>query len=149
MFTKILAAMAAVAFAIGGAILLVPQDVDACCGGGPPNVNASADVTELWPPNHKFDQVVLTATSDGIATDNWFITEVVVVDYVTAGEDCSGAGGKKHDPDFQIGDDGQTLMLRAERCGNSGGREYQVYLNIEGQAYGYVSVIVPHDMSES
>ncbi len=136
--------------AFGISFMSFAVETKACCGSTE-SYNATADVTQLWPPNHKFVDIGITAFvtdeyGNTTTTDNWYITNVTVTDYVDEGDKANGSGGKKHDPAFIF--TGQNLMLRAERCGNSGGREYVVTLTIvgsTGSGSGQVTITVPHD----
>jgi large repetitive protein len=69
---------------------------------------------------------------------------------VTSNEPERGPGSGNHAPDWIIGQDGQSLALRAERSGrNKGGRIYTVTIATTdsggNSTNGTVTVIVPHD----
>jgi hypothetical protein len=69
---------------------------------------------------------------------------------VTSNEAERERGSGNHAPDWIIGQDGQSLALRAERSGrNKGGRIYTVTIATTdsggNSTNGTVTVIVPHD----
>jgi len=125
--------------------VMITDSADACCGNPTPSVNATVDKATLWPPNHQMISVTIQATVNNAPTSNWKIVTVNSSEFLSNGEKC-GDGGKKNDPDFTI-TDGKKLKLRAERCGSSSGRQYEVVLEVAGQrALAYVSV--PHSMKD-
>lgn len=99
---------------------------------------------EMWPPNHKFQEV----TVQGLEANT-----VIRVTSITQDEPI---GDKKHSPDAQIevGEVGESdrIYLRREREGNlHNGRVYQINFDasnaLGGQCSGSVNVVVPHDQS--
>jgi len=69
---------------------------------------------------------------------------------VTSNEPERGPGSGNHAPDWVIGQDGQSLALRAERSGkNKSGRVYTITIATTdtggNTTNGTVTVIVPHD----
>jgi hypothetical protein len=116
----------------------------------PPVVTASAAVSCLWPPDHRFVDVGLSVTaSDACASPDNLVLSIASVtsDEATATE--PGTGGPLHAPDAIV--DGLTVRLRAERSGASDGRVYRITVKAvdpcgsEGEAV--VEVRVPHDAS--
>lgn len=90
----------------------------------PPDLAASAAVTELWPPNHEMIDIGLeVATSD--TCDEAAPSVAVSVTSDEHPSDELGAGGWIHCPDAVVTDDGRVLV-RAERAGTGDGRVLHV-----------------------
>jgi len=86
----------------------------------PPVIDgASADKTELWPPNHKFVDVAVAYS----ITDN--CGPVVTTLSVTSNEPVDGLGDGDTSPDWEIVDN-HHVRLRAERAGKGSGRIYVI-----------------------
>jgi hypothetical protein len=103
----------------------------------------SANVTQLWPVNHKMVPITLTA----VVSDNCTLAETEIVS-VTSNEAINGPGDGNTTPDYQI--TGKlTLNLRAERSGNGNSRIYTIRVQVTdasgNSATGTVNVTVPHD----
>ena len=111
---------------------------------------------KMWPPNHKLQDVSVTATdADGDSTDGVTLDINVPVTDATGGD-----GGPTHDPDvmFPAGPvasgDGSTTVpfqLRAERSGEGTGRTYHISgmatFDDGGDSCSIsFEVLVPHDM---
>lgn len=122
----------------------------ACCAApDPPTISADVDPGELWPPNHKMVDITLNVTVTN--ADYWKILSVVSDEP----DNAEGAGDGNTDNDIVIGDDLQSLQLRAERCGNkadydpdSNGRVYTIVIaayGMGGMATTVETVTVPHD----
>jgi len=86
----------------------------------PQIVSAAASPNVLWPPNHRMVDVNVDAqVFDGCSSVNWGITDV------QCNEIVDGKGDGHTSPDWVITGD-HSLMLRAERSGNGGGRVYSI-----------------------
>jgi hypothetical protein len=100
----------------------------------------------LWPPNHKMRQVVLNLD----ASDCQVVTSRVVS--VRSSEPVRRTGVGDLAPDWVIGTNGMSLLLRAERSGQSrNGRIYTITVEVSdgtGNATNRtVRVTVPHSNS--
>lgn len=116
---------------------------------------------KLWPPNHKFVDEPVTATS----TDP---SEQVTLTLVPEVDDAAGGdGGSNHDPDAQLvggsedftasgtGSATAALQLRAERSGKGEGRIYTINwtamfgsdeCSSDDEGNSPFVITVPHDM---
>jgi Putative Ig domain/Bacterial Ig domain len=109
----------------------------------PPNVaNARADVSVLWPPDHKMLAVQIL----GVVKPS---DDKITITGVTQDEPTNGLGDGDTPVDAIIhhyADKDDTVDLRAERSGNRDGRVYRVSFNVadpEASASGMVRVMVP------
>ena len=104
----------------------------------PPDAShARADVSVLWPPDHKMALVHI------IALDNPN-NDPVTIDTITQDERTNGLGDGDTPIDAVISGDG--VLLRAERSGSGNGRVYKVCFTVhdpEQDATGCVNVMVP------
>jgi len=114
----------------------------------PPTVDAGALVSCLWPPNHGFVDIGLSAAaSDNCAAPGDIVLSVTSVtsDEATATE--LGAGGPTHCPDALV--DGLAVSLRAERSGRADGRVYRITIRAMDPCGNGAEVVkevhVPHD----
>jgi large repetitive protein len=111
----------------------------------PPDVSgAHADVTPLWPPDHKMYQ----ETIKGVVMQ---APDTITITKVTQDEPTNGLGDGDTPIDAIIthntGSD-DTVLLREERSGKGDGRVYKICFSIadpEQNATGSVKVTVPHD----
>lgn len=114
---------------------------------------------KMWPPNHKLQEVSITAT-DGDAEPALDETTLAVTFAVT--DAAGGDGGPQHDPDVipgapATGNPSATVpvQIRSERSGRSGPDGQRVYDltanatfdNGTSQCSHTFQVVVPHDMS--
>ncbi|MGB5809865.1 MAG: hypothetical protein WBG86_04995 [Polyangiales bacterium] len=112
----------------------------------PPKVEP-AELTELWPPNHKFK----TVTADDCATIEDVCDEDVEFEFLTATSDepVDANGDGNTEPDIVFGCDG--VKLRSERQGGGNGRVYTLTWRATDDAgnetEGECTAIVPHDQS--
>ena len=104
----------------------------------PPDAShARADVSVLWPPDHKMAQVHII----GLDNPN---NDPITINTVRQDEPTNGLGDGDTPIDANI--NGDTVLLRAERSGNGNGRVYKVCFTIadpEQDANGCVNVMVP------
>jgi hypothetical protein len=104
----------------------------------PPDAShARADVSSLWPPDHKMALVHVI----GLVNPN---SDPVTIDTVTQDEPTNGLGDGDTPIDAMIS--GDSVQLRAERSGNGNGRVYRVCFIVhdpEQDAQGCVNVMVP------
>lgn len=128
------------------------------CGDG--DTIDYAGPLKMWPPNHKLQEVVMSATDgssnpvEGAANE----TTLTVVPEVT--DAVGGDGGPRHDPDV-FSSSGFTgsgnptaevpLQLRSERSGRGEGRAYDLHAtatfdNGVKTCTWTLTVEVPHDM---
>ncbi len=105
---------------------------------------AMAVTAHLWPPNHKMISVNITGITD--PNNN---NVAVKITNVTQDEPVNGLGDGDTSPDAIL--QGESVLLRAERSGNSNGRVYQVYFSADdgqgGVCNGSVKVSAPHSKS--
>ena len=128
------------------------------CGDG--DTIAYAGPLKMWPPNHKLQDVVMSATdgsSNPIEDQANETTLVVTADVLDA---VGGDGGPQHDPDVFFpagpaanGDPTATVpfQLRSERSGKGEGRTYDIradatFDNGTKSCSWTMQVLVPHDM---
>jgi hypothetical protein len=118
---------------------------------------------KLWPPNHKFVPVSVSAVDNDSSSQVTLTVSPVVTDAV------GGDGGPQHDPDYTpegspmatgTGSATVDLSLRAERSGKGDGRTYTINWSAkfdngsktcsssDGGQTPFV-VTVPHDMRPS
>jgi hypothetical protein len=109
----------------------------------PPNVaNARADVSVLWPPDHKMLPVQIL----GVVKPS---DDKITITGVTQDEPTNGLGDGDTAIDAIIhhyADKDDTVDLRAERSGRGDGRVYRVSFDVvdpEQTAHGSVNVTVP------
>jgi hypothetical protein len=110
-------------------------------------VSASANPNVLWPPNHKFVEVHISATvTDTCSSTTWKIIKV------TSNEPVNGMGDDDNGPDWQITGD-HSVKLRAERSGKGKGRTYTITIQAADTSSNLsqtrdVTVTVPHDQGK-
>jgi streptogramin lyase len=115
----------------------------------PPDCSeAYADPDCLWPPNHKYVDIIILGVTDPDGDPVTITVTGVTSDEPTASD--KGSGGAKHAPDAIINPDG-TVSVRAERSGDEDGRVYEISFTADdgrgGECSGTVIVKVPHDQS--
>jgi len=110
----------------------------------PPDVSwAKANVSELWPSNHKLIPISVTNVVDPDGDP-----VIINITEITQDEPVSGLfNGDKAPDGFGVGTD--TALLRAERLGKGDGRVYKIFFIASddkgARSKGYVLVGVPHD----
>jgi hypothetical protein len=124
------------------------DSVEVVFGGEAPVVEASALVSCLWPPNHGWIDVGLSATvSGGCGAPDDMALSVTSVTSDEPPVSEPGAGGPRGAPDAIV--DGLTVLLRAERSGVSDGRVYRITVTATdpcgNKGDAVVEVHVPHD----
>jgi len=112
----------------------------------PPDCSAaSADISELWPPNHKYVGIAVIGVTD---PDGDPVT--IAIDAITQDEEVNarGMGDGNTAPDAK-GLGSETASVRAERQGGGNGRVYEIsFTALDGMGAscsGSVRVCVPHD----
>ena len=101
----------------------------------------------IWPPNHKMRAVTLHGPDpvDGVEAE-------VTALYVHQDEPTNWRGDGNFAPDAEIGEDGQTVSVRAERSGLLDGRLYFVGFEASlpggGECQGEALLGVPHDRGQ-
>lgn len=127
------------------AILEIVEDLAKPPANQPPNVDgAVASIAQLWPPNHKMQNVKVLNVTD----PNGDPVSITITG-ITQDEPVKGSGSGNESPDGSgIGTD--TASVRAERTGQENGRVYKISFTASdgkegGQSSGSVMVCVPHD----
>ncbi len=110
--------------------------------------SASASPNVLWPPNHNYVNVTVSAVvTDICGPTSWKIISVASNQSPTA----KGSGNTA--PDWQITGN-HTVKLRAERAGNAGDRVYSITIQARDQSGNLstpkvVTVTVPHSQGRA
>lgn len=160
------AAASVASFALVGPVVAGPEfqskypDTTASKNCGDGDIIEYAGPLKLWPPNHKLQDVLMSATDgssnpvEGQANQTTLTVTVSLLDAV------GGDGGPQHDPDFSF-PSGPTdsgvptaevpFQLRSERSGKGDGRAYDVHAdatfdNGMKRCSFDIQVLVPHDM---
>ena len=115
----------------------------------PPMISVDLQPEELWPPNHKLEEI----TASVIATDNCPGVSFVLTS-VTSNEPDNGMADGNTDNDIQNADVGTPDLnfdLRAERAANGDGRTYTAtYTATDGsnnEVTDSDTVFVPHSQN--
>jgi hypothetical protein len=110
----------------------------------PPEINATATPSTLWPPNHKYVEVHVTVTVYDICDPSPTLTFVSI----TSNEPDNNKGDGNTINDIVIIND-FTFNLRAERSGTGSGRIYTITYKATDVSGNYavasVTVEVPHN----
>ena len=89
-------------------------------------INASTNITSLWPANHKMNNVIVNYNS----TDN--CSAVTTTLSISSNEPLNGTGDGDTSPDWEIVNN-HLVKLRAERAGTGNGRIYTITItSIDG-----------------
>ena len=110
-------------------------------------LEATANPSVLWPPNHKMVNVRIEVDAEDACDE----TLTCTILEVTSNEAVNGTGDGNTEPDWMI--DGDTgLKLRAERSGNGASRVYSVLVRCADSSGNAtettVLVTVPHDQGK-
>lgn len=119
-------------------LLEAPVNDPPVCSG------ASADVMQLWPPNHKLVNVGIVGVTDPDGDD-----VSITITGVTQDEVVKVNKGDKS-PDAKINPD-STVAIRSERDAHSDGRVYRIGFTASDGALsctGEVTTCVPHDQGQ-
>lgn len=115
----------------------------------PPEISLELNRSALWPPNHKFYDIVASVDVSDICDSN----PTFVLTSVESNEPSNGNGDGNTSPDIHGADTGSAdtmFDLRAERSGNGDGRMYTIIYTASDMSGNTASdtatVIVPHDM---
>ncbi len=165
--TTITLAVAAVAgFALVGPVSAGPEfrnkypDVSASKDCGDDDVIEYAGPLKMWPPNHKLQDVQMSATDGSSNPAEGAANETTLTVTVSPLDAVGGDGGPQHDPDvfFPAGPMGSgdptaevPFQLRSERSGKGEGRTYDIradatFDNGLKTCSWSMAVVVPHDM---
>jgi hypothetical protein len=110
----------------------------------PPEINATATPSTLWPPNHKYVEVHVTVTVYDACDPSPTLTFVSI----TSNEPDNSVGDGNTTNDIIIIND-FTFNLRAERSGTGSGRTYTITYQATDVSGNYamasVTVEVPHN----
>jgi hypothetical protein len=110
----------------------------------PPQINATASISVLWPPNHKYVEVKVNATAFDVCDPSPKITLVSI----TSNEPDNGIGDGNTVNDIVVIND-FTFNIRAERSGTGTGRIYTITYkatDVSGNfAMVSVTIDVPHN----
>ncbi len=101
-------------------------DVTVRNSNDPPTCDlAVAEPEELWPPNHKMNQVTIAGVMD---EDSVYSTITLWVTGITQDEPVNGAGDGDTSPDavVQQAEPKDHVFVRSERAGNGNGRVYEI-----------------------
>jgi hypothetical protein len=108
-----------------------------------------ADITTLWPPNHKLWTITLSGATDSDIGDS----AALVVDGITQDELVNGLGDGDTSPDgFLSSPLSDKAQVRTERSGLEDGRVYRLHFTATdthgATCSGFVTVGVPHDQGK-
>jgi len=113
----------------------------------PPDCSdAYANPDELWPPNHRFEDIEILGVVDPDGDP-----VIITITGITQDEpvDAIGNGDGHTSPDGIISDDSTAVSVRAERAGSGNGRVYEILFTASDPAgdecTGSVTVCVPKD----
>ena len=105
--------------------------------------NAVASISEVWPPNHKWQAIEILGVED---PDGDPVS--ITITRITQDERLVGNGSGNTIPDG-AGIGRRRAYVRAERSGQGNGRVYEIHFEADdgmgGVCNGTVSVCVPHD----
>lgn len=114
-----------------------------------PTLDPAANMTVLWPANHKMVDIVIEAN----ASDNIGLP-ITLSASISSNEPINGTGDGDHSPDWTEPVIDQengiiTFQLRAERSGKGDGRVYTITITAtdssNNSASSNLAITVPHD----
>ncbi len=109
----------------------------------PPEINATATPTTMWPPNHKYVEVKINVTASDFANQ-----PTITLESFTSNEPIDDKGDGNTTMDIDKLDD-FTFNIRAERSGPSSGRTYTLTYKATDSSGNFaittVTVEVPHN----
>jgi hypothetical protein len=114
-----------------------------------PTLDPAANITVLWPPNHKMVDIVIEAN----ASDNSGLP-ITLSASISSNEPVNGTGDGDHSPDWTEPAIDQengiiTFQLRAERSGKGDGRVYSIAITAadssNNSTTANVAIMVPDD----
>ncbi len=114
-----------------------------------PTLAPTANMTELWPPNHQMVDIVIEVN----ASDNSGLP-VTLSASISSNEPINGTGDGDHSPDWTEPVIDQengiiTFQLRAERSGKGDGRVYTITITAadtsNNSTTANLAITVPHD----
>ena len=137
----------AIALSAGAASSARAQGTCAPDATAPVISSLSASPNTLWPPNHKFVAVGVTAAT----TDNCSPAPVCSIASISSNEPVNARGDGNTAPDWRI-TGALSANLRAERSGTGTGRVYTLAISCRDAAgnvtNGSTTVTVPHDQGK-
>ncbi len=118
----------------------------------PPTLDAVADRTCLWPPNHKLHKITVAADAQDICDPSPAVTLTSAVS--NEPDNSNGDGNTVGDVQgADVGTDDSMFKLRSERRGPGSGRVYSITYTATDASLNttddVVMIDVPHDMSDS
>jgi len=120
----------------------------------PPVLKVNADPAQLWPPNHKLQNISVDVTVSDQCDSTDDIDVILYSISSSEPDNGKGDGNKNNDiQNAQVGTDDRAFQLRAERSGNGPGRIYTATYratDLSGNfTDGVATIEVPHDQGNN